>query len=226
LKSLAEQILHFLFTIDLNIKLPRHVEVMDVYKDVEVQKTCRQFYSKYYNDQQPRILLLGINPGRYGGGITGIPFTDPINLEKFCSIQNNWKKQQELSSLFIYEMIEAFGGTQLFYQQFYISAVSPLGFVKEGKNLNYYDDKLLLKRIEPFVIKWLKQQIEFGLNTNVCFCIGEGENFKYLNKLNDKHQFFHQVKSLPHPRFIMQYRLKKKQDYIQLYKNSLSVSNL
>ena len=226
MKSLAEQILHFLFTIDLNIKLPRHVEVMDVYKDVEVQKTCRQFYSKYYNDHQPRILLLGINPGRYGGGITGIPFTDPINIEKFCSIQNNWKKQQELSSLFIYEMIEACGGPQLFYQQFYISAVSPLGFVKAGKNLNYYDDLLLLKRIEPLVIKWLKQQIEFGLNTNVCFCIGDGENFKYLNKLNDKYQFFHQVKSLPHPRFIMQYRLKKKQEYIQLYKNSLSVSNL
>lgn len=123
-------------------------------------------------------------------------------------------------------MIKAFGGTQLFYQQFYISAVSPLGFVKAGKNLNYYDDPLLLKRIEPLVVKWLQQQIEFGLNTNVCFCIGEGENFKYLNKLNDQHQFFQQIKSLPHPRFIMQYRLKKKQEYIQLYKNSLSVSNL
>lgn len=226
MKSLAEQILYFLFTIDLNIKLPSNVEVMDVYKDEEVQTTCQQFYSKYYNDHQPRTLLLGINPGRYGGGITGIPFTDPINLEKYCSIQNDWKKQQELSSLFIYEMIEAFGGTQLFYQQFYISAVSPLGFVKAGKNLNYYDDPLLLKRIEPLVVKWLQQQIEFGLNTNVCFCIGEGENFKYLNKLNDQHQFFQRIKSLPHPRFIMQYRLKKKQEYIQLYKNSLSVSNL
>lgn len=199
---------------------------MDVYKDEEVQTTCQQFYSKYYNDHQQRTLLLGINPGRYGGGITGIPFTDPINLERYCSIQNKWKKQQELSSLFIYEMIEAFGGPQLFYQQFYISAVSPLGFLKAGKNLNYYDDPLLLKRIEPLVIKWLQQQIEFGLNTNVCYCIGEGENFKYLNKLNDQHQFFQQIKSLPHPRFIMQYRLKKKQEYIQLYKNSLSVSNL
>jgi len=226
LKSLAEQILHFLFTIDLNINLPRNVEVMDVYKDEEVQTTCQKFYSKYYNDHQPRTLMLGINPGRYGGGITGIPFTDPINLEKFCNIQNNWKKQQELSSLFIYEMIEAYGGPELFYQQFYISAVSPLGFVKEGKNLNYYDDKLLLKRIEPLIIKWLQQQIQFGLNTTICFCIGEGENFKYLNKLNDQHQFFQQIKSLPHPRFIMQYRLKKKQEYIQLYKNSLSVSNL
>ncbi len=123
-------------------------------------------------------------------------------------------------------MIEAYGGPELFYQQFYISAVSPLGFVKEGKNLNYYDDKLLLKRIEPLIIKWLQQQIQFGLNTTICFCIGEGENFKYLNKLNDQHQFFQQIKSLPHPRFIMQYRLKKKQEYIQLYKNSLSVSNL
>ena len=55
-------------------------------------------------------------------------------------------KKQELSSVFMYEMINAYGGAELFYKRFYITAVSPLGFVKNGRNLNYYDDKILAKR--------------------------------------------------------------------------------
>jgi len=34
-----------------------------------------KFYKKYYNDNNPRFLILGINPGRFGAGVTGIPFT-------------------------------------------------------------------------------------------------------------------------------------------------------
>ena len=49
-----------------------------------------------------RHLLLGINPGRFGGGVTGIPFTDPIRLQNVCGIENNFEKKQELSSVFIY----------------------------------------------------------------------------------------------------------------------------
>jgi len=33
-----------------------------------------EFYHKYYNDYNSRLLILGINPGRFGGGLTGIPF--------------------------------------------------------------------------------------------------------------------------------------------------------
>jgi hypothetical protein len=43
--------------------------------------------------------------------------------------------------------------------KFYISAVSPLGFVIEGKNLNYYDDKVLQQRIQPFVIDCMEKQL-------------------------------------------------------------------
>jgi hypothetical protein len=168
-------------------------------------------------------VLIGINPGRFGGGVTGVPFTDPIRLEKICGIKNDYQKKQELSSVFIYDMIEAFGGAQKFYGQFYFSAVSPLGFVKHGKNLNYYDDKILLKQIEPFVIDCMNKQIAFGLVTDVCFCIGEGENLKYLRKLNDQHKWFDKIESVPHPRFIMQYKLKKKKDYIDIYLKKLKM---
>jgi len=77
-------------------------------------------------------------------GITGIPFTDPVKLE-VLGIANDFQKKRELSSDFVYQMITAFGGANKFYQTFYISAISPLGFTKDEKNLNYYDVKRLTR---------------------------------------------------------------------------------
>ncbi|MEP6466642.1 MAG: uracil-DNA glycosylase family protein [Parafilimonas sp.] len=219
--NFADNILNFLFNLQLPFTLPKDVEVLDAHTRKDVQYACISFYKKYYNDNNQRHLLLGINPGRFGGGVTGIPFTDPIRLEKVCDIKNDFSQKQELSSVFIYEMIDVFGGAENFYNQFYISSISPLGFVKNGKNLNYYDDKILMKRIEPFIINCMQQQIAFGLKTDVCFCIGEGENSKYLLKLNEKFKWFNTIESLSHPRFVMQYRLKRKEEFIQQYLNKL-----
>lgn len=224
--NFAANITHFLFNLQLPFKLPAGVEVLDVHNNKEVKNTCTAFYNKFYCDSNKRHLILGINPGRFGGGITGIPFTDPVRLQNDCGIVNGFGKKQELSSVFIYNMINAYGGPENFYKQFYISAVSPLGFVKYGKNLNYYDDKILLKIIEPFVTDCLEKQLAFGINRNVCFCIGEGENLKYLNTLNKKHKWFNVVKALPHPRFVMQYRLKRKEEYIKQYIQVLQQSVL
>ena len=101
-------------------------------------------------------------------------------------------------------MIEAYGGVEKFYGQFYISAISPLGFIKDGKNLNYYDDKTIKQLIEPFVIDCINRQLSWGLCHDICFCIGEGENLKYLQQLNNEHKWFKAIKAVSHPRFIMQ----------------------
>lgn len=215
--KLAEQITSFLFHLRFPLKLGNGVEVLDVHRDPEVRRICTAFYRKFYNDNRTRHLLIGINPGRFGGGITGIPFTDPVRLENDCGIHNEWLKKQELSSVFMYEMMAGYGGVKTFYEDIYISAISPLGFVKDGKNLNYYDDKSLKEGIRPFVVDCMEQQLEFGLNRDVCFCIGEGENLKYLNQLNNEYQWFKTVEAVAHPRFIMQYRLKYKADYIDKY---------
>jgi hypothetical protein len=220
--NFSEKILNFLFHLRLPFKLPENIEVLDAHQREDVQQACVSFYKKYYNDDHQRHLLLGINPGRFGGGVTGIPFTDPIRLEEVCGIENNYQKKQELSSVFIYEMIEAFGGAKKFYHQFYISAISPLGFVKDGKNLNYYDDKELVQLIQPFVVDCMQRQIAFGLKTDVCFCIGEGENFKYFQKLNTQYHWFDKIETLAHPRFVMQYKLKRKEEYINDYVSKLS----
>jgi hypothetical protein len=215
--TFAQHVLTFYQSLSLTVKLPKGIEVMNPYQDVKTFRLCEQFYNTFYNDTDTRVMILGINPGRFGAGITGVPFTDPIKLEKYCGIANDMKKQAELSADFIYAMIEGFGGPFKFYNKFYISAISPLGFVKDGKNLNYYDVRELAEAVKPFMVSCINTQRSFGVNTRVCFCLGEGDNYKYLNKLNQEHNFFDRIEPLPHPRFIMQYKRKQVPQYVDQY---------
>ncbi|MDB5191747.1 MAG: hypothetical protein JWQ96_1310 [Segetibacter sp.] len=220
LMALNKQILSFLFNLDFNVELPEGFEVMHPFKDAETQRVSKVFYDKFYNDDNKRFCVIGINPGRFGAGVTGVPFTDPIRLEKECGIANDWPKKQELSSLFVYDLVHAYGGVEKFYRKFYITAVSPLGLVKGGKNINYYDDKKLQQSVKPFAVDCLRKQLAWGLETKAAFCLGEGKNAAYVQKLNDEYGFFEKIVPLPHPRFIMQYKLKQKQDYIDKYLNA------
>jgi hypothetical protein len=218
----ADHILSFLQDLQLDIDPSHEIEVMNPFKDKAAMQICSQFYKKYYNDNIQRQMIIGINPGRFGAGVTGVPFTDPIRLKKECGIDNHFQQKQELSSLFVYDVIHAYGGVEKFYNNFYISAVSPLGFTKHGRNLNYYDDKTLQTDIKDFVIDCMKKQLQFGINRAVAFCLGDGKNYKYLSKLNAEMNFFRKIIPLPHPRFIMQYKLKKKEEYVTYYIEKLN----
>ncbi|MCD6598413.1 MAG: DUF4918 family protein [Bacteroidales bacterium] len=217
MKPYGQQIIEFLFHLNSPVGLPDGIETMNPYKNQETQKICTEFYLKYYSDNKPRTFIIGINPGRFGAGITGIPFTDPIRLESECSILNHFVKKQELSSVFIYEMIRSFGGPDEFYSNFYFTSVSPLGFVADGKNLNYYDQKNLQDSLLPFMVESLNAQLEFGSNKHAAICLGGGKNFKFLQKFNEQHKFFNQIIPLPHPRFVMQYRYKKRFEFVEEY---------
>ncbi len=218
----AEQILSFLASLEITLSLPKGVNILNPYRDEYAMQLCSQFYTKYYSDSAPRRMVLGINPGRLGGGLTGIPFTDPVHLEKFCGVENQLQKKAELSSTFIYEMITACGGPEKFYSKIYISSISPLGFTREGKNLNYYDDARLQKKVEPFILSCMETQLNFGIDRSVAYCLGEGQNFKFLEQMNDQYKFFDKIIPLPHPRFILQYKRKNKSDYIQRYIDALT----
>jgi hypothetical protein len=219
--TLAEAIPDFLAHLEVP-KVPRGIEVMNPYQEPDTIQVVRKFYSKYYSDKRQRTLMLGINPGRFGAGVTGIAFTDPIRLETACGIANHLNKKPELSSDFIYRMIAEFGGPKAFYSNYLVSAVSPLGFTSDGKNINYYDNKKLELAIRPFASDCITRLVELGMNRNVCYCIGEGKNFAFLSELNNKHQWFDRVVPLPHPRFIMQYRRKQLDTYIRQYTDQLA----
>lgn len=219
---LSDRILRFLKELKIEAKLSKGIEVLDPYTNAVTFDLCRQFYRKYFHDDRPRTLMLGINPGRFGSGTTGVSFTDPIKLETICGIKNNLAKKPELSADFIYAMIAAYGGPDVFYSKYFISAVSPLGFTFEGKNINYYDVPKLEKAVTPFIVQSIDQMIDMGISKEKCFCIGEDKNLKALTRLNEEKKWFNEIIPLPHPRFIMQYRRKKLNEYIDIYLTRLS----
>lgn len=214
--TLADQILTFQKNLNLAAKLPKGVEILNPYRDEQVTPLCETFYHRFYNDNKPRAVLIGINPGRHGGGLTGIPFTDPIQLDHL-GIPNHLPKKPELSSTFIYTMVDAFGGPEKFYHHVYITSVSPLGFVKGGKNLNYYDEARLAKAVRPFILACFEEQLRWPLRRQKAFCLGEGDNYKFLRALNDERHWFEDIVPLAHPRFILQYRRKQTQAYVEKY---------
>jgi len=214
-------VLSFLSQLQIHTPLPEGVQVLNPYRDKAVFDLCRRFYEKYYGDEQPRFLILGINPGRHGGGLTGIPFTDGSKLEQYCDIANNLPKKTELSADFMYAMINAYGGPQKFYSKFYFSSISPLGFTHDGKNLNYYDIRALQDILKPFIVQSLEHTLTMKIQRSICYCLGEGQNFKYLTALNKEHKWFQSIIPLAHPRFIMQYKRKKLEDYINDYLQKL-----
>lgn len=213
----ADQILAYHFDLKTDIRLPHGVDWLYPYSDEETRRCMRAFYGKYFNDSRKRALVLGINPGRFGAGITGVPFTDPIRLETECGVSNGFDKRAELSSAFVYDVIGALGGPRAFYRKYYISALCPFGFIRDKKNFNYYDDKELMQRIEPFITQHIVAQIGFGADHRRAFCLGQGKNYQYLVKLNAQHGFFTEIVPLPHPRWVMQYRLRKKAEFVQQY---------
>jgi hypothetical protein len=227
MKSFAEKIISFYGNLDFKGSLPPGISVMNPFKvNPVILDVASKFYRKYYSDNHERFMILGINPGRFGAGVTGIPFTDTIRLKEKCGLTIKGLKTRETSSVFIYEMIDKYGGPEKFYSDFYISSVSPLGFISQtgkGKviNYNYYDSMELTDNLLDFILDSLYKQLAFGIKRDVCYCLGTGKNFKYLTMLNNQHKFFGKIVPLEHPRFIMQYRLKSKQFYIESYLNKL-----
>jgi len=200
--------------------VPSPFEVMNPYDQEVTRDLSEKYFRKFYQDSEKRIFLFGINPGRFGSGVTGIGFTDPVQLEENCGIPNQLEKRSELSAGFIHQAIAEFGGVSDFYSRFFVTSVSPLGFLKNGKNANYYDDRVLQKALDPFIRKSIHKQIEFGAHRSAAICIGTGKNLDYLSKLNAELALFERIIPLSHPRFIMQYRRKRVPEFLEEYVNA------
>jgi len=220
IKTFAKQLLAFYQQLTPPLDLPGGVEVLYPQQHKEVMQLVRQFLNRYFNDNNSRRMMLGINPGRLGAGITGVNFTAPRQLKQFCGIKHNMGDSSELSAEFIYEMIGKYGGVEAFYKDWFVGSVCSLGFIKGGKNINYYDDPQLSKAVTPFIVATIQQQLSFNFNTDYCICIGGEKNYRFLSNLNKQYNWFQQIIPVPHPRFIMQYKRKEKEKYIEVYLNA------
>lgn len=201
---------------------PAGVESLNPYAIPEIREYIKAFYGKFFSDNKERIFIFGINPGRFGGGATGVQFTDPVALQEDCGIDNELPKKRELSSRFVYEAIRQWGGAKKFYQSFFLTAVFPVGLTRNGKNYNYYEDPRAFPKVIPLITESIGRQIQFGANRRSVIVLGAGKNQGIFRKINDQYGFFGKIYVLEHPRYIMQYKRKELKRYLGKYKKVLS----
>ncbi|MFC5804516.1 uracil-DNA glycosylase family protein [Streptomyces formicae] len=187
-----------------------------------VREVTTAFYHKYYDDDKPRRLVLGSSPARRGTAVTGVPFEDAKLLESETGVDVNGYAVSRPSAGFLHDVISRYGGRDKFYADFVMSFVCPLGLVRtnpKGKevNCNYYENKKLLELLHSFLVDTLKRQLAFGTDTSVCYCIGSGENFAFLSKVNEGERFFQRIVPLEHPRFITQYNRDREEEFAEKY---------
>lgn len=230
-KTFANNILQFNESLSrVSLELPDGFRIINPfngpYKDL-IKQITMAFYKKYYNDNNKRRLILGSSPARRGTAITGVPFEDAQHLQKETGILIDNFHINKSSSNFLYEVIEKYGGSQKFYNDFYMNFVCPLGIVRTNSkgnevNCNYYDSKRLKSALYSFIVNSIQTQVSFNIDSTVCYCIGSGENYTFLSKINEKYNFFESIIPLEHPRFIMQYNSKKKDTFLEKYMNALN----
>ena len=227
--TFADHIIRYNNELHFSGKLPDGFRVLNPFRDnAEVVSVSNAFYNKYYGDNNRRKFIIGINPGRFGAGVTGIPFTDSKRLEEICGIQIASVTSHEVSSVFIYDVINAYGGARQFYNKFYINSIFPLALIRENDkgnwvNCNYYDDKKLFEALYDDIVSNLKRQIGFGLDTGKCIVLGK-KNLKFFEIINKEERLFDTYTMLEHPRYIEQYKLRDRDKYIEKYITTLQAT--
>ncbi|EAD0679467.1 DUF4918 family protein [Listeria monocytogenes] len=94
-------------------------------------------------------------------------------------------------------------------------------FINQSSSDFLYDVMTEYGGCKPFILESIRSQIDFGIDTSVCYCIGSGDNFDFVSKINKEHHFFDTIIPLEHPRFIMQYNSKNKDVYMKKYLSAL-----
>jgi len=217
----AKNVTDFLTHLSLPCKPPDGIDVLLPYASEEVCRVVQQMCATYYSSPDRRIAIWGINPGRFGAGLTGLAFTDPYAVDHLLGITSALSGRRELSAKFVQKVIEQFGGPQLFYRHFYVTALSPLGYIKGTKNLNFYDDPRLQSTLTPQIQSWVREQLEFGIRRDVTIVLGTGKLKLFFEREIRQQCGFSDVIYLEHPRFIMQYRRKRIHEYCDRYVSTL-----
>lgn len=226
MKTIAEKVIAFNSNLHYTGPLPEGFGVLNPFREnPETLLAMSKFYHKFYNDNKERKFLIGINPSRHGAALTGVPFTDTKRLDKVCGIKMETVYSHEPSSVFLYDVIEEYGGPEKFYADIYINSPFPLAIIRQAENgnwlnVNYYDDNGLYEAVKPFMVESLKQHIDTGVRTDKAFVLGK-KNLSFLQKINKETKLFKELVCVEHPRYIQQYKLKYKDFYIDKYLRAL-----
>ena len=232
-KTFAQKVIQFNENLSkISMELPDGFRTINPFSGSQkelVNEITIAFYKKFYDDNNKRRLILGSSPARRGTAVTGVPFEDAAHLQKETGILIDKFYINKSSSGFLYDVIEKYGGCEKFYSDFYMNFVCPIGIVRTNSkgndvNCNYYDSKKLQEALYALIVNSIRAQIDFGIDTSICYCIGSGENYTFLSKINKEYNFFKDIIPLEHPRFIMQYNSKHKDAFLEKYLRALSTN--
>ncbi|MBU3678659.1 MAG: DUF4918 family protein [Candidatus Kapabacteria bacterium] len=220
-ETFAEFVESFLRNVSIPEPLPSGIEVLQPYSDAEVRRVLHTMCVRYYAKSSRRIGVWGINPGRFGAGLTGLAFTDPWAVQHDLGINTTLGGRREMSAEFISMVIAAYGGPQTFYHDVYMSALSPLGFIRKGVNINFYDDPALEKLMTPNIIRWMDDVLSHNVRRDVTILLGSGKLRTFMERSVREAVGVSEVIYLDHPRYIMQYRRSSVLEYVQLYVDTI-----
>jgi len=162
----------------------------------DYQQNCdaaKEFYDHYYQRVIPRVVICGINPGRFGAGKTGIPFIDFASMGKLLPKYATKSVDSESSAKYFYSIVEHFGADE-FFGSFYVTNVSSVGFLKDNKNQNYDS---LPQEAQAHIFRCFVQEMEFVNPTHVIALSKEVQHtIKHLLRAD-----IDTSKSLPHPNY-------------------------
>jgi len=220
-ESFAQFVERFLTQVSISDHLPSGIEILQPYGNPEVRRVLHEMCVRYYSSSSRRIGVWGINPGRFGAGLTGLSFTDPWAVHHDLGITTTLSGRREMSAEFISMVIAAYGGPTSFYHDVYMSALSPLGFIRDGVNINFYDDPALEKLMTPNIIRWMNDVFEHRVRRDVTILLGSGKLRTFMERSVREAAGVSEVVYLDHPRYIMQYRRRDVVRYVQLYVDTI-----
>ena len=125
-------------------------------------------------------------------GKTGIPFLDFDSLSKL--IEGVDHIDTERSAQFFFDIIQEFGAEK-FYRSFYVTNISWIGYMKENKNVNYYQ---LSDPVKIFIYDAFKYEMNVVAPTTI---ISLSQEVKKTVKDMFQDNGIDTAASLPHPNY-------------------------
>ena len=176
-----------------------------------------EFHKKYVEPNSPKIVICGINPGRNGAGLTGIPFIDFASLSQMlpCIKKNDW----EQSANFFFSIIQEFG-IETFYRNFHVTNISWFGFsrIDKSKNVNYYE---IPTEIQKYLINKFVEEMAF-INPDYIIPLAEHVSWE-LDSLKKQDKIKAKIGTrLNHPAWVMAHRRKDLNTWRKKYVDTLS----
>ena len=174
---------------------------------------AEQFWQQYVPEPLPQTVIVGLNPGRMGAGLTGVPLLDFRSLTNLLPDARLPRNDTEPSANFFHRVAQHIGAEK-FYRQFYVSNVSAVGYLRDNKNCNYHD---LPDAAQQIVEQRFRDEMAVVAPKRIIALGREVE--ATVQRLYDDGAI--RISHLPHPSWIMTYRLREAQSWVRRYTQML-----